>query len=74
MPAWGPIRRRDLIAALRRLGFDGPYSGGKHAFMQRGKLKVRIPNEHAGDIGVSLLAEILKQAGVSHDEWLAAPD
>lgn len=35
MPALGPIRRRELVAALRRLGFDGPYSGGKHEFMQR---------------------------------------
>ena len=30
MPTLGPIKRRDLINALRRLGFDGPYSGGAH--------------------------------------------
>ncbi len=28
MPVWGPVRRRKMIAALRRLGFDGPSSGG----------------------------------------------
>jgi hypothetical protein len=30
MPRFGPIQRRELIAALRRLGFSRPYSGGKH--------------------------------------------
>jgi hypothetical protein len=35
MPPWRAIRRRELIATLRRLGFDGPYSGGKHEFMAR---------------------------------------
>jgi hypothetical protein len=33
MPSLGSISRKDLIRALRRAGFDGPYSGGKHPFM-----------------------------------------
>ncbi|MGB3513862.1 MAG: hypothetical protein WBA93_32575 [Microcoleaceae cyanobacterium] len=33
MPIFGPISRRDLIAALRVAGFSGPYSGGKHQFI-----------------------------------------
>ncbi len=44
MPPFGPIRRRELIAALRRLGFEGPFSGGKHQFMVRGDLVLTIPN------------------------------
>jgi len=28
-----------------------------------------LPNPHSGDIGVSLLARILQQAGVSRSEW-----
>ena len=46
MPVFGPIYRRDLIAALRSAGFSGPYSGGKHQFMVRDGLRVRIPNPH----------------------------
>lgn len=61
--------RRTLIQKLRSLGFDGPHSGGRHSFMRKGKLKVRIPNEHGEDIGISLLGEILKHAGVSEDDW-----
>jgi hypothetical protein len=36
MPPWGPVNRRVLVATLRRVGFEGPYSGGKHEFMVRG--------------------------------------
>jgi len=30
MPSFGPVKRHDLIACLRRLDFNGPYSGGRH--------------------------------------------
>jgi hypothetical protein len=33
MPPWGAVKRRDLITGLRRLGFQGPFSGGKHEFV-----------------------------------------
>lgn len=44
MPIFGPRSRRELIAALKEAGFSGPYSGGKHQFMVRDSLRVRIPN------------------------------
>jgi hypothetical protein len=44
MPAFGPVARRDLIRALRQAGFDGPYSGGKHPFMIKGDLTLRLSN------------------------------
>lgn len=69
MPPFGSISRRDLIAALRAAGFEGPYSGGKHQFMVREGLRLRIPNPHQGDISVNLLGRILQQAKISRDEW-----
>jgi predicted RNA binding protein YcfA (HicA-like mRNA interferase family) len=69
MPRFGPIRRRDLVGGLRRLGFTGPYAGGRHQFMQRGDLSLTIPNPHGTDIGPGLLARILRQAGVTREEW-----
>ena len=71
MPRWGPVPRRELIRGLRALGFDGPYSGGRHQFMVRAEVVVTIPNPHGGDIGVGLLSRILRQAGVSREEWEA---
>ncbi|MEX0892224.1 MAG: type II toxin-antitoxin system HicA family toxin [Gemmatimonadota bacterium] len=69
MPPFGPISRRDLVRALKDLGFDGPYSGGKHQFMVRGEITVRIPNPHRGDIGLELLSRLLRQARISREEW-----
>lgn len=69
MPAWKPTSRRVLIATLRRVGFTGPYTGGRHQFMQRGSLVLTIPNPHRGDISIGLLAVILRQAGISRKAW-----
>lgn len=69
MPRFGPIKRKDLIHYLRKLGFTGPYSGGKHQFMIRGDRTLRVPNPHQGDIGKELLIRIIKQAGIDKDEW-----
>ena len=65
-----PVSHKELIRKLRELGFRGPYSGGRHQFMARGALKVRIPNPHKSqDITDSLLNEILRQAGISRSEF-----
>ncbi|MEK7569551.1 MAG: type II toxin-antitoxin system HicA family toxin [Patescibacteria group bacterium] len=63
------VSARKLIENLRLFGFTGPYSGGRHMFMIKGNLKLRIPNPHHGDISKSLLSEILRQAGISASEW-----
>jgi len=38
MPRIGSIKRKELIKHLKKLGFHGPYSGGKHQFMEKGIL------------------------------------
>lgn len=63
------ISLRKLIVGLKFFGFDGPYSGGRHLFMIKDSFKLRIPNPHKGDISKHLLAEILRQAGISRDRW-----
>jgi len=69
MPPFGPIKRKDLIRHLKQFGFEGPYSGGKHQFMVRGDIAIRVPNPHQADIGMELLARILRQASINRDEW-----
>ena len=69
MPSFGPTKRTDLMRYFRQLGFDGPYSGGRHQFMIRGEVTVRLPNPHQGDIGRDLLARILPQAGITRATW-----
>jgi len=64
------ISRKELIRKFRKLGFHGPFSGGRHQFMIKGRKKIRIPNPHKRkDIHVSLLREILRQSGISFKDW-----
>jgi predicted RNA binding protein YcfA (HicA-like mRNA interferase family) len=63
------ISRKELIRKFRALGYSGPFSGGKHQFMIKGRQKIRIPNPHAKDISISLLKEILRQAEISSQAW-----
>jgi predicted RNA binding protein YcfA (HicA-like mRNA interferase family) len=64
------ISRRKLIRKLRILGYTGPFSGGKHQFMKKGNQKIRIPNPHGSqEISLDLVKEILRQAGISDEEW-----
>ena len=69
MPHPGPIKRVELIKYLQILGFEGPYSGGKHQFMLKGVIRLRLPNPHRRDVGRELLSRILKQAGIDKDSW-----
>ena len=64
-----PLSRRELVARLRALGFAGPFSGGKHEFMIRDRLRLRIPNPHGRDVPAPLVRRMLREAGISEDEW-----
>jgi hypothetical protein len=72
VPPFGPVSRADLVRNLRSLGFAGPFSGGKHEFMVRGDVVLRIPNPHRGDIGMDLLSRILRQGRITREEWESA--
>jgi len=69
MPRFGPIRRPELIRHLRELGFDGPFAGGRHEFMQRDDIRLILPNPHRRDIGPDLLARLLREAEISRERW-----
>jgi predicted RNA binding protein YcfA (HicA-like mRNA interferase family) len=65
-----PISRKELIRRFRSLGFTGPVSGARHQFVEKGELKVRIPNPHKGsNIDWSLVKEILRQARIKTSDW-----
>lgn len=70
MAKFPPCSRAELIRKLKALGFDGPYPGGRHSYMKRGSYRQIMPNPHGGQIDSVLVREILKQAGISEEEWL----
>ena len=71
MSKLSPVSHSEFIRRLRLFGFHGPYAGGKHLFMVKGDVKLTVPNPHREEIGVSLLMRLLKQAGISKEEWMS---
>jgi predicted RNA binding protein YcfA (HicA-like mRNA interferase family) len=69
VPAVKLIKRKELIHYLKKLDFEGPYSGGKHQFMIKEKLTLTIPNPHKSEISKELLIRILKQAKIEISVW-----
>ena len=63
------ISRAEFIRRMLKLGFDGPYAGGKHEFLILKTQCLIIPNPHQGEISVDLLSRLLRQANVSRQEW-----
>jgi len=72
MPEISPCSRNELIHKLRNLGFEGPFAGGKHSYMKRRRYRQIIPTPHGKEISSELIKEILKQANISINDWLAA--
>jgi hypothetical protein len=69
-----PCKRKDFVKKLRRLGFSGPWPGGKHEYMKWGTYKQTIP--HNREYSVPQLKELLKQAAkglgrgpLTAEEW-----
>lgn len=69
MPPFKPVKRKELIKALKKAGFEGPYIGGRHEFLVKGELRLILLNPHQSDISKDLLARILRQANLTREEW-----
>jgi predicted RNA binding protein YcfA (HicA-like mRNA interferase family) len=71
MPKLTPLKANEVMRKLRVLGYDGPIPGGRHVHMvHHGRKKViPIPTHGNKDIGVGLLRKIIRDAGVTVEEW-----
>ena len=54
MAELAPVSWVELVRRLRKLGFDGPYEGGKHPYMIKGNAVLTIPKPHRREIGIAL--------------------
>lgn len=65
-----PVKYRVLLGRLKRAGCAGPFSGGKHPYFMRGRLKIIIPNSHRTDeIGSKTVKRIIEDLGISVEEF-----
>lgn len=72
MPKLSPLQPREVIKKLRKLGYHGPYPGGRHVHMVHDKTGhlIPVPMHQEKDIAVGLIREIIREAGITPEEWL----
>ena len=71
MSKLSPLKATQVIQKLRKLGFQGPVPGGRHPRMFNPTTRqiVPIPMHKGKDVGVGLIRAILRQVGISPEEW-----
>jgi hypothetical protein len=73
MSRWQPCKRREFIRRLRKLDFDGPYSGTRHQFMVFEEYRLTIPSNT--EYSVPQLSMMLNEVegiigrAITSDEW-----
>jgi predicted RNA binding protein YcfA (HicA-like mRNA interferase family) len=73
MPKLSPLKPEQVIHKLRQLGYDGPIAGGRHSRMvhpESGKI-IPVPVHRGKDVSPGLIRAIIREAGITPDEWLA---
>ena len=75
MVSWNPIKRREFVRRLRRLGLEGPFSGARHELMVFEARRLTIPSNT--EYSIPQLRMMIKELesvlgrSVSTEEWEA---
>jgi len=73
MSRWLPCKRGDFINRLRKIGFDGPFSGTRHQFMIYENHRMAIPSND--EYSVPQLRMMIREVEgivgyrIASDEW-----
>ena len=73
MSRWKPCKRSEFVRRLRKIGFEGPYSGTRHQFLIRENHRLTIPSN--AEYSVPQLRLLLREVGViigrdvTREEW-----
>ena len=70
MPKLPVLSGSDVIGALERLGFQQTRQKGSHVILQRAGVGCVVPLHK--EVKTGTLAGIIRQAGVTQDEFLGA--
>ena len=69
MPKLPRISGSEIVRALQRLDFEVARQRGSHIILRRGSAGCVVPNHR--EVKVGTLAGVLRQAGVSAEEFIA---
>ncbi len=75
MSRWNPCKRGEFVRKLKRLGFEGLYSGGKHQFMTYEQRRLTIPSNNEYSVPQLRFmireVELVIERNIQADEWNA---
>jgi len=66
------LKSGEVIRKLQKIGFSGPFPGGKHIRMvnlKTGKI-IPVPVHKGKDVSVGLIREIINEIGLSREKWI----
>jgi hypothetical protein len=70
---WVPCKRKQFVRKLRKLGFDGPFTGTRHHFMVYGDDRLAIPSNQQYSIAQLKMmlreVETILESKISLDRW-----
>ncbi|MBG1269209.1 type II toxin-antitoxin system HicA family toxin [Nostoc sp. WHI] len=73
MSRWIPCKRWDFVKKLRRIGFEGTYSGTRHQFMVYGQHRLTIPSNDEYSVPQLRMmireVEVILEREIMIDEW-----
>ncbi len=73
MSRWIPCKRRDFVKKIRRIGFEGPYSGTRHQFMVYGQHRLTIPSNDEYSVPQLRMMigeiEVILEREITLEEW-----
>jgi hypothetical protein len=72
MTHWQPCKRSLFIKRLRKLSFDGPYSGTRHQFMVYGNHRLSVPSN--SEYSIPQLKMIINEVASIIDRHLSATE
>jgi predicted RNA binding protein YcfA (HicA-like mRNA interferase family) len=64
-----PFTPREVIAKLKRAGFEETRQTGSHLFLRHPDGRLTFVAIHRGDIPIGTLRKILKQANLAEDQF-----
>jgi hypothetical protein len=70
---WTQCKRRDFVQKLRRIGFEGLYSGTKHQFMAYAQHRLTIPSNDEYSVPQLRMmlreVEVILEREITLEEW-----
>jgi predicted RNA binding protein YcfA (HicA-like mRNA interferase family) len=72
MPKLPVLSGADVVRMLERMGFEQVRQRGSHAIMRRGSVGTVVPLHK--ELKTGTLAGIIRQAGLTQDEFLKVAD